>query len=156
MQEGRRQNPPLPPPRRGTGGEQEAPRKERLCSKPFYLFLLVGYFCHAALGEVVSGRLEIGFMFLQERLLAFLEELDLEERCEFREDTSLIKSGVLDSLNLFKLATWIEAEIDHQIDLTEFNLLEEWDTIADILKFIEEHRGTELKQGNSGEKSYVI
>ena len=95
-------------------------------------------------------------MSLQERLVAFLEELDLEESCEFKEDTSLIKSGVLDSLNLFKLATWIEAEIDNQIDLTEFNLLEEWDTIADILNFIELHRGTELEPGNPGEKSYVI
>ncbi|NEP08980.1 MAG: acyl carrier protein [Symploca sp. SIO2C1] len=79
-------------------------------------------------------------MSLDERLVAFLEELDWEENCELKADTSLIKSGLLDSLNLFKLAAWIQEEISSQIDLTEFNLVEEWDTITDILKFIEKHQ----------------
>jgi acyl carrier protein len=78
-------------------------------------------------------------MSLHERLLRFLEELDLERNDELTEDTSLIKSGVLDSLSLFKLAAWVEQEIGGQVDLRAFNLIEEWDTIADILKFVERY-----------------
>lgn len=78
-------------------------------------------------------------MSLHERLLRFLEELDLELNEELTEDTSLIKSGVLDSLSLFKLAAWVEKEVGSQVDLREFNLIEEWDTIANILNFVERY-----------------
>lgn len=78
-------------------------------------------------------------MSLHERLLRFLEELDLELNDELTDDTSLIKSGVLDSLSLFKLAAWVEQEIGGQVDLRKFNLIEEWDTITDILKFVERY-----------------
>lgn len=79
-------------------------------------------------------------MSLHNRLVKFINELDLEVNCEFKDDTSLIKSGMLDSLGLFHLAEWIEREIEIPIDLTKFNLSEEWDTIPDIVKFIEKHR----------------
>ena len=89
-------------------------------------------------------------MSLHERLLKFLQELDLELNDELTDDTSLIKSGVLDSLSLFKLATWVEQEIGGQVDLREFNLIEEWDTIADILNFVERYgnnrKGAEVKR----------
>lgn len=78
-------------------------------------------------------------MSLHDRLLRFLEELDLELDDKLKEDTPLIKSGILDSLSLFKLAAWVEQEIGGQVDLREFNLIEEWDTIADILKFVERY-----------------
>jgi acyl carrier protein len=78
-------------------------------------------------------------MSLHERLLKFLQELDLELNDELTDDTSLIKSGVLDSLSLFKLAAWVEQEIGGQVDLREFNLIEEWDTIAEILNFVERY-----------------
>lgn len=89
-------------------------------------------------------------MSLHERLVGFLKELDLELNDELKEDTSLIKSGLLDSLSLFKLAAWVEQEIGGQVDLTAFNLIEEWDTIADILNFVERYgnnrKGAEVKR----------
>jgi acyl carrier protein len=78
-------------------------------------------------------------MSLHDRLLRFLEELDLELDDKLKEDTPLIKSGILDSLSLFKLAAWVEQEVGSQVDLREFNLIEEWDTIADILNFVERY-----------------
>lgn len=82
-------------------------------------------------------------MSLQNRLVTFIGELDVELNCDLREDTSLIKSGLFDSLALFNLALWVEREIDTQVDLTTFDLSKEWDTIADILTFIEKHRGSD-------------
>ena len=80
-------------------------------------------------------------MSLHNRLVTFVEELDLELSFEVKADTSLITSGLLDSLALVNLAVWIEQEIGIPMDATTFNLLEEWDTIGDILIFIEKHRG---------------
>ena len=89
-------------------------------------------------------------MSLHERLVGFLKELDLELNDELKEDTSLIKSGLLDSLGLFKLATWVEQEIGGQVDLRTFNLIEEWDTITEILNFVERYdnnrKGAEVKR----------
>jgi len=82
-------------------------------------------------------------MSLHDRLLTFIKELDVELNCDLKEDTSLIKSGLLDSLALFNLAIWIEKEIGARVDLTAFDLSKEWDTIADILNFIEKHRGSD-------------
>lgn len=82
-------------------------------------------------------------MSLQNRLVAFIRELDVELNCDLREDTSLIKSGLFDSLALFNLSIWIEKEIGARVDLTAFDLSKEWDTIADILNFIEKHRGSD-------------
>jgi acyl carrier protein len=79
-------------------------------------------------------------MSLHNRIVNFINELNLEVNCELEDDTSLIRSGILDSLGLFHLAEWIEREIDTPIDLTKFNLSEDWDTISDIVKFIEKHR----------------
>lgn len=79
---------------------------------------------------------------LYERLIAFLEGLDVELKVELTEETSLITSGLFDSMALFQLAIWIEQELGVPLDLTELNLVEEWNTIADILNFIEKHRVT--------------
>lgn len=81
-------------------------------------------------------------MPLRDRLIAFIRELDVKLNCDLREDTSLIKSGLFDSLAFFNLAIWIEQEIGTQVDLAIFDLSKEWDTIADILNFIEKHRGS--------------
>ena len=87
---------------------------------------------------------------MESRLLRFLEELDLELDDKLKEDTPLIKSGILDSLSLFKLAAWVEQNVGIQVDLREFNLIEEWDTIADILNFVERYgnnrKGAEVKR----------
>lgn len=80
-------------------------------------------------------------MSLYDRLIAFIGRLDIERNGELKTDTSLIKSGLFDSLALFNLATWIEREVGHQVDLTKFDLSQEWETITDILNFIHKHRG---------------
>ncbi len=79
-------------------------------------------------------------MSLYDRLIAFIGRLDIELNCELNRDTSLIKSGLFDSLALFNLAAWIEREVGKQIDLTKFDLSQEWETITDILDFI--HKAT--------------
>ncbi len=79
---------------------------------------------------------------LHGRLISLIKELDLGVDGDLKEETSLIKSGLLDSLALLNLAVWIEGEIDTQVDLTIFDLSKEWDTITDILNFIEKHCGS--------------
>lgn len=81
-------------------------------------------------------------MSLRDRLLDFLENQNLELIKGLKDDTPLIRSGFLDSLALFNLAAWIEQEIDSKVDLMEFNLEKEWDTISDILNFIEKHQNS--------------
>lgn len=83
-------------------------------------------------------------MPLHARLIEFLEGLDLELPDELKEDTSLIKSGILDSLSLFRLAGWIEQESGKKIDPSKLNLIEEWDTINDILKFVEINKSNQI------------
>lgn len=83
-------------------------------------------------------------MSLRHHLVEIIKRSNLELNIDLKDDTSLIKSGFFDSLALFNLATWIEQEIRTPIDLTSFDLSKEWDTIADILKFIEKHRGNNI------------
>lgn len=84
-------------------------------------------------------------MNLRERLRAFiltrLKEADRSLPGELRNDTSLLRSGVLDSLALLALAQWIETEVGISLDLTDLNVVEEWDTIDRIVQFIEKRRG---------------
>jgi len=56
------------------------------------------------------------------------------------DDTPLISEGFVDSLGLFKLALWIETQTGTPIDLTSTDPSGEWDTIVDILAFVEKHR----------------
>ena len=56
------------------------------------------------------------------------------------EETSLIRSGKLDSLGLFNLATFIERKIGKQVDFTSFDLSREWDSISNILEFMSKLR----------------
>ena len=83
-------------------------------------------------GDIVS---------LHDRLITFIKELDLGVDGNLKKETSLIKSGLFDSFALFNMAVWIEQEIDTQVDLATFDLSKEWDTITDILNFIQNNRG---------------
>lgn len=56
------------------------------------------------------------------------------------DDTSLLRSGILDSLALLELVAWIERETGVPLDLTETDFLEEWDTITGILNYISKHQ----------------
>jgi len=54
--------------------------------------------------------------------------------------TSLIQSGILDSAGLFHVALWVEREIGDGFDFTAFDLAAEWDTMEQIVTFVQKHR----------------
>ena len=80
-------------------------------------------------------------MSLHHRLRAFVERTIEENGKELdgplTDNASLLRSGLLDSLALLQLAAWVEAEVDAPLDLTGLDLAAEWDTMADIVQFIE-------------------
>ncbi len=76
----------------------------------------------------------------RERLYAFLSQSGRVAGIPLADDTSLIASGLVDSLVLFNLAAWVEHEVGRPLDLTSFILGAEWDTITDILRFIDRER----------------
>jgi acyl carrier protein len=61
---------------------------------------------------------------------------------DIRDDLSLIRSGIFDSTALFDLALWVEERMPG-LDLTSFNLVEEWDTPAKLIAFLERERDTD-------------
>lgn len=79
-------------------------------------------------------------MSLHDELVAALRSWGIKLRPELTEHTSLIKSGVLDSLALLKLALWIEQKTGCKLDPATFDLSKEWDSIGKILNFIERCR----------------
>jgi acyl carrier protein/GNAT superfamily N-acetyltransferase len=54
------------------------------------------------------------------------------------DHTSLIASGLLDSLALFNLILWIEQKTGRSIDPTSVNAAAEWDTVGRILQYIQD------------------
>jgi acyl carrier protein len=54
--------------------------------------------------------------------------------------TSLLRSGLLDSHSTLWLASWIEEQIGREIDLGDLELGELWDTPAMIADYIERSR----------------
>lgn len=79
-------------------------------------------------------------MHLKCELRALLESWDLDLDDELRDDTSLIRSGLLDSTALFRLVVWLETQTGAPVNPAEHDLTAEWDTIDDILRFIERRR----------------
>jgi len=73
----------------------------------------------------------------REDLLRFLRGPDLGPDVEIREETSLLRSGLFDSIALFALADWIEKRLGAAIDPSRIDLVEEWDTVLRILDFLE-------------------
>jgi acyl carrier protein len=77
---------------------------------------------------------------LRERLLDLVKSSNPSLDGDLAEHTSLIQSGILDSLGLFNLALLIERELGSPLDITAFDLSREWDTIRDIERFVAWHR----------------
>ena len=79
-----------------------------------------------------------------DKVLAFvaglLAELGWEPEEGLHAELSLLKSGVCDSYSILTLAVWIEEEIGREIELSELNFEELWDTPALIAGFIEKNR----------------
>ena len=78
-------------------------------------------------------------MALRDELVRVVEESGAHLPHDFGDETSLIRSGILDSTALFDIALWIEERAAPGFDLTAFDLTEEWDTLARLLIFIERH-----------------
>jgi acyl carrier protein len=75
-------------------------------------------------------------------LIRVIEESGALLPADLDEDTSLVRSGLLDSTALFAVAMWLEEHVTPGLDLTSFDLVEEWDTIRKLLSFIETHART--------------
>jgi acyl carrier protein len=73
---------------------------------------------------------------LRDKVSALLEACDVQLPDGHRESEPLIDSGKLDSLNLFRLALFVENEVGRTIDVGAFDLAKEWNTIDDIVQFI--------------------
>lgn len=56
---------------------------------------------------------------------------------ELSEHTSLLRSGLIDSMGLFHLILWIETQLDHPIDPTALDFRAELDTVAGILAYLD-------------------
>jgi acyl carrier protein len=80
-------------------------------------------------------------MSLRDELVRVIEEGGVEMPVDLTDDTSLIRSGVLDSTALFELAVWVEGRVAPGLDLTSFDIAEEWDTLGKLVAFIERHGG---------------
>ena len=78
----------------------------------------------------------------EESLETLVRELIEEAEVEFdgvlEPDTSLIESGLLDSLSLLSIAEWVDDELAGALDLKKTNLREEWDSMGAILDFVRE------------------
>ena len=80
-------------------------------------------------------------MALRDELVRVIEASGATLPSDLDDHTSLIRSGLLDSTALFDLALWIEERVPPGLDLTSFELAEEWDTLAKLQAFIARHRG---------------
>ena len=66
-----------------------------------------------------------------------LEEAEQALDGPLEDDTSLIASELLNSLSLLELADWVDDQMGGKLDLNNTNIAKEWDTIEQILGFIE-------------------
>ena len=83
----------------------------------------------------MSSKRREDLVHLVRELLAKSEK---ELPSELRDDTSLIRSGLLDSLALLELAEWVAEALGGALELQRIDLRAEWDTIADVWAFIEQ------------------
>jgi acyl carrier protein len=94
----------------------------------------------------MGGPLPESRVSTQDRLAGYvldqLRLLDREPEGGLTAGTSLGECGLLESLSLLHLALWIEAEIGAPLDVMAIDIAKEWDTVADIARFIETHRDT--------------
>lgn len=80
-----------------------------------------------------STRREVLVRLLKELLAESEQELE----GELRDDTSLIRSGLLDSLALLQIAEWVSEELGGALVLEQVDIRSEWDTVTDIVGFLE-------------------
>jgi acyl carrier protein len=59
---------------------------------------------------------------------------------DIARDTPLLTSGRLDSVAVFQLLLWIEERVGHSIDVTTIDMPSRWDTVNDIVAFVDGER----------------
>jgi len=79
-------------------------------------------------------------MALREELIHAIGECGVELPSDFHDESSLIRSGLLDSTGLLKLVLWVEERIGAELDLTAVDLPGEWETVRKLVSFIERHQ----------------
>ena len=77
---------------------------------------------------------------LRENLIKVIAGDNPEAIGELTETTSLIHSGLVDSVRLLEVALFVEREIGDPVDLSEIDMERDWDTLESILRFIETAR----------------
>lgn len=81
-------------------------------------------------------------MTLRDQLAEQLRSWGFPTEADLRDDTVLITSGMLDSQGLFNLVLWVEAQIGGTIDPSSFDLVLAWNTVGDVVDFVERRRGS--------------
>ncbi len=82
-------------------------------------------------------------MALRDELRRLILEFAPERAAALADDTPLITSGLVESLTLLNVALWVETKVGPEVELTSFDLAAEWDSVTDILTFIERHQTPE-------------
>lgn len=79
-------------------------------------------------------------MALRDQLRGLILEFAPERASALADDTPLITSGLMESLTLLNVALWVETKVGSEVEITAFDLAAEWDSVTDILTFIERHQ----------------
>jgi acyl carrier protein len=81
-------------------------------------------------------------MALRDELRRLILEFAPERAVALADDTPLITSGLVESLTLLNVALWVETKVGSEVEITSFDLAAEWDSVSDILAFIERHQSS--------------
>lgn len=81
-------------------------------------------------------------MSIGDDLTKLIESWNLRMPDKWDDTSSLVRSGILDSLALYQLILWIEKQIGKPVDPTQFDFASELDSITDILLFVEKNRAS--------------
>jgi len=71
-----------------------------------------------------------------EAVIAFLRTTDAELPADVSPMTSLLRSGLLDSLALFHLFEWVELQLGCPVDVLSLDLVRDWDTPKDVADYV--------------------
>jgi acyl carrier protein len=63
------------------------------------------------------------------------------------DDTSLVRSGLLDSHALFRMVLWVEEQTGQPLDPTTMSIADELDTVEGVLRFVEARRRAAAASG---------
>jgi len=78
----------------------------------------------------------------RDELRRLILEFAPDRAAALADDTPLITSGLVESLTLLNVALWVETKAGSEVEITSFDLVAEWDSVSDILTFIERHQPT--------------